>query len=226
MPSVDPLDVALPTLLNDLATSGTRSTLILDDYHLLTDVRIHEAVEYLLSYLPPSLRLVIAARFDPPLPLARMRARGELTEIRAADLRFRVTEAAVLVAAVSQIDVGSGAVDALVERTEGWAAGLKLAALTIRGSDDPEHPLRRPATIGTPSTSSPRRCWIDSRPIGGRSSSGPRCWTGCRVRSATRWSAVPDRRRSWKPSSGPTSSSSRWMIIASGSDTTPSSGTC
>jgi LuxR family maltose regulon positive regulatory protein len=140
VPSVDPLDVALPTLLNDLATSGTRSTLILDDYHLLTDVRIHEAVEYLLSYLPPSLRLVIAARFDPPLPLARMRARGELTEIRAADLRFRATEAAVLVAAVSQIDVGSGAVDALVERTEGWAAGLKLAALTIRGSADPDAP--------------------------------------------------------------------------------------
>ena len=140
VPSIDPLDVALPTLLNDLSASDARHTLILDDYHLLTDVRIHEAVEYLLSYLPPSLRLVIAARFDPPLPLARMRARGELTEIRAADLRFRAAEAAGLVAAVSQVDVGSGAVDALVERTEGWAVGLKLAALTIRGSADPAAP--------------------------------------------------------------------------------------
>jgi LuxR family transcriptional regulator, maltose regulon positive regulatory protein len=137
VPGVDPLDVALPALLNDLSARNVKRTLILDDYHLLADVRIHEAVEYLLSYLPPSLRLVIAARFDPPLPLARMRARGELTEIRATDLRFSSTEAAGLVAAVGQVEVGADAVDALVDRTEGWAVGLKLAALTIRGSPDP-----------------------------------------------------------------------------------------
>jgi LuxR family maltose regulon positive regulatory protein len=137
VPSIDPLDVALPALLNDLSAINARHTLILDDYHLLTDVRIHEAVEYLLSYLPPSLRLVIVARFDPPLPIARMRARSELTEIRAADLRFSAAEAAGLVSAVSQVQVGSDAVDALVDRTEGWAVGLKLAALTIRGSSDP-----------------------------------------------------------------------------------------
>ena len=137
VPSVDPLEVALPALLNDLSRSNARHTLILDDYHLLTDARIHEAVEYLLSYLPPSLRLVIAARFDPPLPLARMRARSELAEIRAADLRFDATEAAGLVSAVSQIEVGSGAVESLLDRTEGWAVGLKLAALTLRGSTDP-----------------------------------------------------------------------------------------
>ena len=137
VPGIDPIDVALPALLNDLSASNARLTLILDDYHLLTDVRIHEALEYLLSYLPPSLRLVIAARFDPPLPLARMRARGEMTEIRAADLRFSATEAASLVSAVGQVEVGSDAVDALVDRTEGWAVGLKLAALTIRGSPDP-----------------------------------------------------------------------------------------
>jgi len=137
VPGIDPIDVALPALLNDLSASNARLTLILDDYHLLTDVRIHEALEYLLSYLPPSLRLVIAARFDPPLPLARMRARGEMTEIRAADLRFSATEAAGLVSAVGQVEVGSDAVDALVDRTEGWAVGLKLAALTIRGSPDP-----------------------------------------------------------------------------------------
>jgi LuxR family maltose regulon positive regulatory protein len=136
VPGIDPVDVALPALLNDLSASDARRTLILDDYHLLTDVRIHEAVEYLLSYLPPSLRLVIAARFDPPLPLARMRARGELTEIRAADLRFSSAEAAGLLSAVGQVEVGADAVDALVDRTEGWAVGLKLAALTIRGSPD------------------------------------------------------------------------------------------
>jgi LuxR family transcriptional regulator, maltose regulon positive regulatory protein len=137
VPGIDPLEVALPALLNDLSASNARHALILDDYHLLTDVRIHEALEYLLSYLPPSLRLVIAARFDPPLPLARMRARSEMTEIRAADLRFSGTEAAGLVSAVGRVEIGSDAVDALVDRTEGWAVGLKLAALTIRGSPDP-----------------------------------------------------------------------------------------
>jgi ATP/maltotriose-dependent transcriptional regulator MalT len=137
VPGIDPLQVALPSLLNDLAASSARHVLILDDYHVLSDVRIHEAVEFLLSYLPPSLRLVLAGRFDPPLPLARMRARGQLTEIRAADLRFTPAEAAGLVAAVGQIEVGTQPLDALVDRTEGWAVGLKLAALTLRGAPDP-----------------------------------------------------------------------------------------
>jgi LuxR family transcriptional regulator, maltose regulon positive regulatory protein len=137
VPGIDPLEIALPAVLNDLSASDARHALILDDYHLLTDVRIHEAVEYLLSYLPPSIRLVIAARFDPPLPLARMRARGELSELRAADLRFSATEAAGLVSSVGQVKIGSDAVNALVDRTEGWAVGLKLAALIIRSSPDP-----------------------------------------------------------------------------------------
>jgi LuxR family maltose regulon positive regulatory protein len=136
VPGVDPLDVALPTLLNDLAASGTRHVVVLDDYHLLTDVRIHEAVEFLLAYLPPSLHVVITGRFDPPLPLARMRARGQLTEIRAADLRFTAAEAAGLVTAVGRVDVGAETLDVLVDRTEGWAVGLKLAALTLRGAPD------------------------------------------------------------------------------------------
>ena len=137
VPGIDPIDVALPALLNDLSGIDAKQTLILDDYHLLTDARIHEGVEYLLSYLPPSLRLVIAGRLDPPLPLARMRARGELTEIRAADLRFSPAEATGLVSAVSQVYAGPDMVDPLVNRTEGWAVGLKLAALTIRGAPDP-----------------------------------------------------------------------------------------
>ena len=137
VPGIDPIDVALPALLNDLSVTDAKRTLILDDYHMLTDARIHEGVEYLLSYLPPSLRLVIAGRLDPPLPLARMRARGELIEIRAADLRFSAAEAAGLVSAVSKVDAGRDVVDPLVDRTEGWAVGLKLAALTIRGAPDP-----------------------------------------------------------------------------------------
>jgi LuxR family maltose regulon positive regulatory protein len=138
VPGIDPLDVALPALLNDLAVSQTSHVLILDDYHVLTDVRIHEATEYFLSYLPPSQRLVIAGRFDPPLPLARMRARGQLNEVRAADLRFKSAEAAGLVAAVGQVELGGQALDALVERTEGWAVGLKLVAITIRDAPNPD----------------------------------------------------------------------------------------
>ena len=125
VPGIDPIDVALPALLNDLSGTDAKQTLILDDYHMLTDARIHEGVEYLLSYLPPSLRLVIAGRLDPPLPLARMRARGELTEIRAADLRFSPAEAHRPRLGGKPVDAGPDVVDPLVDRTEGWAVGLK-----------------------------------------------------------------------------------------------------
>jgi len=137
VPGVDPLDVALPSLLNELAAGDARHVLVLDDYHVLADARIHEAVEYLLAYLPPSLRLVVVARFDPPFPLARMRARGQLAEIRAAQLRFTPAEAVGLVSAVGQVKVSAEGLETLVDRTEGWAVGLKLAALTIRGAPDP-----------------------------------------------------------------------------------------
>jgi len=129
---VPPVDLALPMLLNELAASTMRHVLVLDDYHVLTDPTIHEAVEFLLSYLPTSLRLVIAGRADPPLPVARLRARGELTEIRPPQLRFRPDEAAVLVSTVSGHDLDGAATAQLWERTEGWAAGLQLAALALR----------------------------------------------------------------------------------------------
>jgi LuxR family transcriptional regulator, maltose regulon positive regulatory protein len=137
VPGIDPLEVALPTLLNDLAATQTRRVVILDDYHVLTDIRIHEAVEYVLSYLPPLQQLVIAARLDPPLPLARMRARGQLTEIRATDLRFSSSEGESLVSAVGGVEIGAPAMQQLVDRTEGWAVGLKLVALAIRNAPDP-----------------------------------------------------------------------------------------
>ena len=137
-PGLAPVDLALPTLLNELEAAGDiQHLLVLDDYHALTDPRIHEGVEFVLSYLPPALRLVIAGRADPPLPLARLRARGELTDIRASDLRFTDAEAAALVSAVGGIEVDADAMDALRERTEGWAAGLQLAALSVRGSAAP-----------------------------------------------------------------------------------------
>ncbi|MFJ3894820.1 LuxR C-terminal-related transcriptional regulator [Streptomyces sp. NPDC090083] len=129
---VPPVDLALPMLLNELAASELPHVLVLDDYHLLGDPRIHEAVEYLVTYLPASLRIVIAARTDPPLPIARLRARGDLTELRAAQLRFSPDEAAALVSAVSGHALDSATAAAVWERTEGWAAGLQLAALALR----------------------------------------------------------------------------------------------
>jgi LuxR family maltose regulon positive regulatory protein len=136
-PGVDPIDVAVPLLLNELESTAEAVVLILDDYHLLSDPRVHEGVEFLLAYLPPSLRLVVAGRADPPLPLPRLRARGELTEIRAADLRFCVSEAEALVGSVGAVELDASAVHGLCERTEGWAAGLQLAAITLRGAAAP-----------------------------------------------------------------------------------------
>ena len=97
--ALDPVDVVLPMLLNELATTRDRLALVLDDYHLLGDGRIHEQVEFLVAYLPPALHLVVSGRADPPLPLARLRGRGELCELRADDLRFTPEEAVGLVTA-------------------------------------------------------------------------------------------------------------------------------
>ncbi len=136
-PGVDPVDVSLPMLLNALAATSRRHALVLDDYHVLTDNRLHGGVELLLAYAPSSLRVVIAGRFDPPLPLARMRASGLLTEVRAADLRFTEDEAASLVTRVADVTLPDTTTRDMVDRTEGWAAGLQLAALSLREAADP-----------------------------------------------------------------------------------------
>jgi LuxR family maltose regulon positive regulatory protein len=133
-----PVDLLLPLLLNDLAGSPRGHVLVLDDYHHLTDPVLHESVEFLISYLPPSFRLVLGARRDPPLPLARLRARGQLEEVRAAQLSFSPDESAQLVSAVSGLQLSAGAAGELWRRTEGWAAGLQLASLALRGATDPE----------------------------------------------------------------------------------------
>jgi LuxR family maltose regulon positive regulatory protein len=138
-PGMDPVGLALSLLLNALSGSEEAHALVLDDYHLITESLIHQNLEFLLSYLPPSLRVVVASRMDPPLPLARMRARGELFEIRADDLSCTAEEAAALVAAVTdRRDISASASAELLERTEGWPAGLHLAALSVRGSQDPD----------------------------------------------------------------------------------------
>jgi LuxR family maltose regulon positive regulatory protein len=133
---------ALTALVNDVTRAGEdapgeRWVLVLDDYHAIGASEVHEAVTFLLDHLPDHLHLVMATRSDPPLPLARLRSRGQLTEVRAADLRFTPSEAREFLNRAMGLDLTAADVDALEERTEGWIAGLQLAALSLRGI--PEH---------------------------------------------------------------------------------------
>jgi LuxR family transcriptional regulator, maltose regulon positive regulatory protein len=136
VPGVDPRDVAIPRLVNDLVEVGTPHTVILDDFHTVERQSIAEEVEYLLTYLPPNARVVLGARFDPPFPLALWRARGLLTEIRAQQLRFDIDEATHLMREVASVDLDADASRQLVARTEGWVAGLQLTALVAREAND------------------------------------------------------------------------------------------
>lgn len=136
-PPPPPLAV-MAALLAGLAGRGSRGILVLDDYHVLSSPEIHGAVTLMAERGPPGMTLVILTRSDPPLPLSRLRARGQLREVREADLRFRPDEAGPLLSRIAGSTPGEDAVIALVERTEGWAAGLQLAALALRQTDDPD----------------------------------------------------------------------------------------
>ena len=126
-------------LVNELAADAGPDgvLLVLDDYHLVDSGPVHESVAFLLENLPPGVRVVVSGRADPPLPLARLRARGQLAELRAADLRFTAEEAAALLAETAGPDLPGAAAETLTARTEGWAAGLQLAGLSLRGHADP-----------------------------------------------------------------------------------------
>lgn len=132
----DVREVVLPTLLNELAGLEDEIVLLLDDYHVVTDRDIHEQLAFVIDRMPASLRLVLATRSDPALPLARLRAGGDLLEIRAHDLRFAVAEADLLLNDVLGLDLTAEEVSVLCRRTEGWAAGLYLAALSLEGRLD------------------------------------------------------------------------------------------
>jgi LuxR family maltose regulon positive regulatory protein len=135
-PNPGPSEPAIASLLNDLASSAGDVMLVLDDYHVIEDRAIHEGLAYLLDHAPRQLRLVIASRADPPLPLSPMRVRGELVEVRAADLRFSGEEAGAFLNGTMRLDLAEEQVAALESRTEGWAAALQLAGLSIQGRDD------------------------------------------------------------------------------------------
>lgn len=126
----------LTPLLNELNQLTIPIVLVLDDYHLITAAPIHEALTFLIQHLPPTLRLIMTTRLDPPLPLARWRVRGQLAEIRADDLRFDITEAATFFNQVMGLHLTPADIALLETRTEGWIAGLQLAALSMQGRSD------------------------------------------------------------------------------------------
>ena len=132
---------AMTSLVNDVARAGHHEPgkqwiVVLDDYHAIAASEVHEAVTFLLDHLPDHLHLVMATRSDPPLPLARLRSRGQLSELRAADLRFTESEAREFLNRVMGLELTAADVEALEDRTEGWIAGLQLAALSLRGVAD------------------------------------------------------------------------------------------
>jgi LuxR family transcriptional regulator, maltose regulon positive regulatory protein len=132
----DLADVAVAPLINDLAASGRQLVLVLDDYHLLRGEAIHGSVSSFIRHLPPGVQLAIATRADPPLPLGRLRAAGEITEIRAAELAFGDAEADGLLNGSLALGLAPGDVELLQMRTEGWAAGLQLAGLSLQAQAD------------------------------------------------------------------------------------------
>jgi LuxR family maltose regulon positive regulatory protein len=141
-PQPPPIEAVVTVLLNDIvAASGAlgadarRCVLILDDYHLIQERAIHQGLAFLLDYQPPQMHLLISSRVDPPLSLARLRARSQLTELRTDDLRFSAEEVAAFLHQIMGLSLPAEAVAALERRTEGWIAGLQLAALSMQQRD-------------------------------------------------------------------------------------------
>jgi LuxR family transcriptional regulator, maltose regulon positive regulatory protein len=129
-------EAVVTALVNELAGVAEEVVLVLDDYHLIQAPQVHQSLEFLLEHLPAQLRLVLASRADPPPPLARLRARGQLVELRERDLRFTLEEAAELLRTAVGSELPTADVAALADRTEGWVAGLQLAALSLQGRTD------------------------------------------------------------------------------------------
>ena len=135
-PTSTVIETAVGALVNDLGASTSRLVLVLDDYHVIESEPVHEGFRFLVEHSPEQLHLTVASRSDPPLPLSRLRAGGELTELRSSDLRFSTDEAAEFLNRVMGLDLAPDDVGALEHRTEGWVAGLQLAALSLQDRED------------------------------------------------------------------------------------------
>ena len=135
-PQPPPIESILTSLLNEITAIQDNFILVLDDYHLIDAKPVDNALTFLIEHLPPQMHLVIATREDPHLPLARLRARGQLTELRAAELRFTPSEAAEFLNQVMNLNLTAEDIAALETRTEGWIAGLQLATLSMQGQGE------------------------------------------------------------------------------------------
>ncbi|CAG1013830.1 serine/threonine-protein kinase PknK [Anaerolineales bacterium] len=137
-----PPHIILASLMNDLGRLAEPYVLVLDDYQFITEHAVHEAMSYLLDHIPSNMHLVIATRADPPLQLGRLRAHGQMLELRTQDLRFKSQEAAEFLNAVMQLGLSAEDIDALEAHTEGWVVGLKMAALSMQGREDASEFIR------------------------------------------------------------------------------------
>ena len=135
-PQPPPTESILTVLLNDMTTISDNFALVLDDYHVIQAQSVNKLLTFLLNHLPPQIHLIITSRFDPSLPLARLRGRGELIELRAPALRFTSTEAATFLNQVMTLNLAAEDINTLEIRTEGWIAGLQLVALALQGRAD------------------------------------------------------------------------------------------
>ncbi len=207
-PQVPSMDVLLTALLNEISSGQRRIRLVLDDYHLTESEPVDRSVEFLLDHLPSQLHLVIATRQDPAISLSRLRTRGQMTELRASELRFSAAEAADFLNQSMGLSLSESDVSALEDRTEGWVAGLQLAALSLQGHPDVSGFIH--AFAGD------HRYIVDylidevlrqfSRNQSARSCSGHRSSSGCPARYVTPSRVTRTVRRAWRRWSGATSS--------------------
>jgi LuxR family maltose regulon positive regulatory protein len=129
-------ETVLTAVINDIALLSDKLVLVMDDYHLIDSQPVHETLNFLIENLPPQLHLVITTRVDPTIPLSRLRSRGQLTELRAVDLRFTLEETSQFLNQVMGLQLSAADIAALEIRTEGWIAGLQLAAISMQGTED------------------------------------------------------------------------------------------
>src|SRR5712692_5603105 len=135
-PQPPPPEAILTALLNDITTISDQFVLVFDDYHVIDAKPVDHALTFLLDHLPPHMHMVIATREDPSLPLARLRVGGQLTELRVADLRFTASEATAFLNQMMGLSLSAEDIALLSRRTEGWIAGLQLAAISLQGQQD------------------------------------------------------------------------------------------
>ncbi len=142
-PELSPLPALLGRLINELDRIGDPFVVVVDDYHLIRDKAVHALVAGLLKHPVPGMHLALGTRLDPPLPLTTLRARGRMTEIRANELRFSVSETAAFFRRSLKIPVDHALAEVLEEKTEGWVTALRLSALSLRGRGDPHLMVKR-----------------------------------------------------------------------------------